>query len=185
MALQAMVRQQLLISQGMSLEDARVKVEEEARTKMLEQAAYAQWPSWSAYQAESPTWAQQAVSAPNYVPQRAYAQDQARRAAWAQQAVSAPNYVPQGAHAPDQAHVIREHEDRAAQIYAQAQSQANKIIIDANLYATQIIDDSRIRAEAFQAAEVAAKNALEETLQEMALVRRKIEIMKLNPEEYF
>jgi len=149
-----------------------------------EQAAYAGWHSWSPYQTHTAGWTQHTTSAPNYVPQGGYAQDQAQRATWAEQSVSAPIYVPQRAHVQVSENIIREQE-HAAQIYAHAQSQANQIIIDAHMYAKKIIDESRIKAEAFQAAEVAAKNALEETLKEMAVVKQKIEIMKLNPEEYF
>lgn len=174
-----------------------------------ENAAYAGWHSWTPYQAHSAQWAQQTVSAPNYVPQCGYVKNQEQPATWAEQAVSAPIYVPHRAYVQDQGHIVGE-QDHATRIYANAHSQAkqiiidahayakqivdesrekvnlvNKIISDAELYAKQIIDESRIKAEAFQAAEVAAKNAMEETLKEMALVKQKIEIMKLNPEEYF
>jgi ATP-dependent exoDNAse (exonuclease V) alpha subunit len=149
-----------------------------------ENAAYAGWHSLTPYQAHSAQWAQQTVSAPNYVPHGGYAQNQEQPTTWAEQAVSAPIYVPHRAYVQDQGHIVGE-QDHATRIYANAHSQAKQIIIDAHAYAKQIVDESRIKAEAFQAAEVAAKNAMEETLKEMALVKRKIEIMKLNPEEYF
>jgi hypothetical protein len=149
-----------------------------------ENTVYAGWHSWTPYPTHSSPWAHRAVSAPNYVPQGGYGQIPEQPSSWAAQVVSAPIYVPQGSYVQDQGHIVGE-QDHATRIYANAHSHAKQIIIEAHAYAKKIVDDSRIKAEAFQAAEVAAKNAMEETLKEMALVKQKIEIMKLNPEEYF